>query len=179
EIIHFTGALLVFRIILSEQSSGAIYFLRAMGLQNEQLAGLYWVILGASLVSGLICAAVMKPGREAGIHAVSLLLLAIGSYLDSHSTSLTRPEQMYVSQMLIGFAAGLFMPPAVAIGLTSALKRGPRYVLSFIIVFLTTQKIGGFVGSAMFGTFVQWREQFHSFRLVSELQSVDPQVVQR
>src|SRR5690606_29900283 len=37
EIIHFTGALLVFRIILSEQSSGAIYFLRAMGLQNEQL----------------------------------------------------------------------------------------------------------------------------------------------
>lgn len=179
EIIHFTGALLVFRIILSEQSSGAIYFLRTMGLQNEQLAGLYWVILGASVVSGLVCAAVMKPGREAAIHAVSLLLLAIGSYLDSHSTALTRPEQMYLSQMLIGFAAGLFLPPAVAIGLTSALKRGPKYVLSFIIVFLTTQKVGGFIGSALFGTFVQWREQFHSYRLVSDLQSTDPLVVQR
>lgn len=179
EIIHFTGALLVFRIILSEQSSGAISFLRTMGLQNEQFAGLYWVILAAALMSGIVCAAVMKPGREAGIHAVSLLLLAIGSYLDSQSTALTRPEQMYLSQMLIGFASGLFLPPAVAIGLTSALKRGPKYVLSFIIVFLTTQKVGGFIGSALFGTFVQWREQFHSFRIVSKLQSTDPLVAQR
>ncbi len=179
EIIHFTGALLVFRIILSEQSSGAINFLRAMGLQNEQLSGLYWVILGASVVSGLICAAIMKPGREPAIHAASLLLLAAGSYMDSHATALTRPEQMYLSQLLIGFAGGLFLPPALAVGLTAALKRGPNYILSFIIVFLTTQKIGGFFGSAVIGTFVQWREQFHSFRLVSRLTAADPLVATR
>lgn len=179
EILHFTGALLLFRIILSEQSSGAINFFRSMGLANEQMAGLYWVILASSVLSGIVCAAIMKPGREPAIHAVSLLLLAAGSFMDSHATSLTRPEDMYVSQTLIGFAGGLFLPPALAVGLMSAMKRGPNYILSFIIVFLTTQKVGGSLGSAVFGTFVQWREQFHSFRLASRLVSTDPMVAAR
>ncbi|WP_440412778.1 MFS transporter [Neorhizobium petrolearium] len=179
EILHFTGALLVFRIALSEQSSGAINFLRNAGMLNEQMAGLYWVILTGSIVSGIVCAAIMKPGRASAIHAVSLLFVAIGSYMDSQSTTLTRPEQMYVSQFLVSFASGLFLPPALAVGMGAALKRGPGYILSFIVVFLTTQKIGGYLGSALYGTFVQWREQFHSFRLVSQLISTDPLVTAR
>lgn len=179
EILHFTGALLVFRIALSEQSSGAINFLRNAGMLNEQMAGLYWVILAGSIVSGIVCAAIMKPGREAVIHAVSLLFVAIGSYMDSQSTILTRPEQMYASQFLVSFASGLFLPPALAVGMGAALKRGPSYILSFIVVFLATQKIGGYLGSALYGTFVQWREQFHSFRLASQLTSTDPVVAAR
>ncbi|KGE02367.1 MULTISPECIES: MFS transporter [Rhizobium/Agrobacterium group] len=179
EILHFTGALLVFRIALSEQSSGAINFLRNAGMLNEQMAGLYWVILAGSIVSGIVCAAIMKPGRASAIHAVSLLFVAIGSYMDSRSTTLTRPEQMYVSQFLVSFASGLFLPPALAVGMGAALKRGPSYILSFIVVFLATQKIGGYLGSALYGTFVQWREQFHSFRLVSQLTSTDPLVAAR
>ncbi|MEQ1408256.1 MFS transporter [Neorhizobium sp. Rsf11] len=179
EILHFTGALLVFRIALSEQSSGAINFLRNAGMLNEQMAGLYWVILAGSIVSGIVCAAIMKPGRASAIHAVSLLFVAIGSYMDSQSTTLTRPEQMYVSQFLVSFASGLFLPPALAVGMGAALKRGPSYILSFIVVFLATQKIGGYLGSALYGTFVQWREQFHSFRLVSQLTSTDPLVAAR
>lgn len=179
EILHFTGALLVFRIALSEQSSGAINFLRNAGTLNEQMAGLYWVILAGSIVSGIVCAAIMKPGRASAIHAVSLLFVAIGSYMDSRSTTLTRPEQMYVSQFLVSFASGLFLPPALAVGMGAALKRGPSYILSFIVVFLATQKIGGYLGSALYGTFVQWREQFHSFRLVSQLTSTDPLVAAR
>jgi hypothetical protein len=81
--------------------------------------------------------------------------------------------------MLISFASGLFLPPALAIGFSAALKRGPNYILSFIIVFLTTQKVGGYLGSALYGTFVQWREQFHSFRLVSRLAGFDPLVAAR
>ncbi|WP_453974090.1 MFS transporter [Amorphus sp. MBR-141] len=174
EIIHFTGALLVFRIILSEQSSGTVSFLRQMGLANEQMAGIYWVMLGSAVVSGLFCAAIMKPGREPLIHAAALVLLIIGSYLDSSVTVLTRPEQMYVSQMLIGFAGGLYLPPALAVGLMSALKRGTNYILSFIIVFLTTQKVGGILGSAVFGSFVTRREQFHSNAIVHHLTTTDP-----
>jgi MFS family permease len=179
EILHFTGALLVLRIALSEQSSGAINFLRNMGMLNEQMAGLYWVMVIASIASGALCAAIMKPGRESGIHAVALMLIAIGSYLDSQSTILTRPEQMYLSQTLVTFASGLFLPPALAIGMGAALKRGPNYILSFLVVFLATQKVGGYLGSALYGTFTQWREQFHSFRLVSQLASTDPAVAAR
>jgi hypothetical protein len=61
----------------------------------------------------------------------------------------------------------------------AALKRGPSYILSFIVVFLATQKIGGYLGSALYGTFVQWREQFHSNRLVAHLASTDPLVTSR
>ncbi|MFB9948564.1 MFS transporter [Rhizobium puerariae] len=179
EILHFTGALMVFRIALSEQSSGAVNFLRNAGMLNEQMAGLYWVMAIGAVLSGIVCAAVMKPGRASAIHASALILLALGSYMDSQSTILTRPEQMYASQMLVSFASGLYLPPALAVGMSAALKRGPNYILSFLVVFLATQKIGGYLGSALYGTFVQWREQFHSFRLVSQLASTDPLVAAR
>ncbi len=179
EIMHFTGALMVSRLVLSEQTSGAVNFLRNAGMLNEQMAGLYWIILAGAVLSGIVCAMIMKPGRESAIHAVSLLLVAVGSYMDSQSTILTRPEQMYLSQFLVSFASGLFLPPALTIGMGAAMKRGPSYILSFIVVFLATQKIGGYLGSALYGTFVQWREQFHSFRLVSELASTDPLVANR
>ncbi|MGV6876333.1 MFS transporter [Pseudochelatococcus sp. B33] len=179
EMLHFTGALMISRLVLSEQTTGAIGFLRNAGLLTEHMAGLYWVILASSVAAGIFCAAIMKPGRESAIHALSLLLVAIGSYMDSRSTVLTRPEQMYLSQMLVSFASGLFLPPALAVGLMAAMKRGQNYILSFIVVFLATQKIGGYLGSAVYGTFVQWREQFHSFRLVSRLASTDPLVAAR
>lgn len=179
EIVHFAGILLVFRILLTEQSTGAINFLRQIGMFNEQMAGLYWCILIASVLSGFACAAVMKPGREAGIHLVALILLATGSLMDSYSTALTRPEQMYFSQSLIAFGSGLFLPPAMAVGFTAAIKKGMSYILSFFAIFLFTQKVGAFIGSALFGTFVTIREQYHSAIMASRLVSTDPLVSAR
>lgn len=179
EIIHFAGVLLVFRILLTEQSAGAINFLRQVGMFNEQMAGLYWVILAASVVAGLLCAAVMKPGREAAIHFVALVLIALGAWMDSHSTALTRPDQMYLSQALVAFGSGLFLPPAMAVGFSAALGKGLPYVVSFFAVFLFTQKVGAFIGSALFGSFVTWREQFHSAMLATRLAPSDPLVAAR
>jgi hypothetical protein len=179
EIVHFAGVLLVFRILLTEQSAGAINFLRQVGMFNEQMAGLYWVILAASVVSGLACAAVMKPGREAAIHFVALVFIALGAWMDSHSTAMTRPSQMYLSQALVAFGSGLFLPPAMAVGFSAALSKGLPYVVSFFAVFLFTQKVGAFIGSALFGTFVTWREQFHSAMLAARLAPSDPLVASR
>ncbi len=179
EIIHFAGVLLVFRMLLTEQSTGAINFFRQLGLFNEQMTGIYWTILIASVVSGLFCAAIMKPGREAAIHLLALTLIAAGTLMDSYSTVLTRPEQMYLSQSLIAFGSGLFLPPAMAVGFAAVLKKGLTYIISFIAVFLFTQKVGAFLGSALFGTFVTWREQYHSAILTSRLLPTDPQVVNR
>lgn len=179
EIIHFAGILLLFRVLLSEQSSGAINMFRQLGLLNDQLHDLYWVILIGSVVSGVLCAFILKPGRGELIHGISLLMLAVGSYMDSQSTVLTRPEQMYISQMLVSFATGLFLPPAMAVGFAAALKRGLVYIISFLAVFLATQKVGGYLGSALFGSFVTWREQFHSFRLISRLSPTDPMLTAR
>jgi MFS family permease len=179
EVVHFTGALLMFRIVLSEQTSGAFGFFQVLGLQNDQMSTLYWVILAASVAGGLTCAAVMKPGREPAIHMVALTLLIIGATMDSRATNLTRQVEMYASQALIAAASSLFLPPALASGLLSALKNGPNYILSFIIIFLTTQSIGGVLGSAIIGTFITWREKFHSHALVEHITLTDPIIAQR
>jgi len=178
-VLHFTGALLIFRVVLSEQTTGAAGLFQVLGLGNAQTATLYWIILAASVAGGLTCAVVMKPGRESGIHLVALAFLVIGALMDSRSTNLTRPEQMYASQALIAFAGALFLPPALLSGLMSALKKGPNYILSFVIVFLTTQSLGGLAGAALFGTFITWREKLHSHALVQHLLLTDPVVAQR
>ncbi|MET0430619.1 MAG: MFS transporter, partial [Microvirga sp.] len=179
EVLHFTAALLVFRIVLSEQTSGAFGFFQMLGLQNDQMATLYWTVLVASVAGGLSCAVVMKPGREPAIHMVALAMLAVGASMDSQATNLTRPAEMYLSQALIAFAGVLFLPPAVASGLMSALKNGPNYILSFVIVFLTTQSVGGLLGSAVVGTFITWREKFHSHALVEHIALTNPIVANR
>lgn len=179
EIVHFAGILLVFRMLLTEQSTGAINFFRQMGLFNEQLTVFYWIILIASIGSGLFCAMIMKPGREWLIHLSALVLIAAGSFMDSQATTLTRPEQMYISQGMIAFGSGLFLPPAMAVGFAAALKKGLPYIMSFLAVFMFTQKVGAFIGSALFGTFVTWREQFHSAILTSRLLPTDPLVATR
>ncbi|MCP1846052.1 MFS family permease [Bradyrhizobium sp. USDA 4524] len=178
-ILHFAGVLLLFRLLLSEQTTGAAGMFLVLGLSNAQMATLYWVILGASIAGGLTCAAVMQPGRATKIHLVALALIAVGAWLDSQSTSLTRPNDLLVSQAMIAFASALFLPPAMIAGLTSALAKGPNYILSFVIIFLSTQSVGGLLGSAIFGTFITLREKLHSNYLVEHIALTDPIVAQR
>jgi MFS family permease len=179
EILHFTGVLLIFRIALSEQPSGATALFTALGLAPSQTNIMWAAILLASVSAGLFCAMLMKPGREPLIHAAALVMIGIGAWLDSQSTNLTRPEQMIVSQMLVAAGGALFLPPALAAGLMSALKNGPNYILSFVIVFLTTQSLGGLFGSALLGSFITIREKFHSSYLVEHITLTDPLVAQR
>jgi len=178
-ILQFAGALLIFRIVLAEQTSGAPGLFQTLGLQNAQMQGIFLMIAGVSVLGGLASAAVLKPGREHAIHTVALVLIIIGAAMDANSTSLTRPQQMMVSQGLIAFASALFLPAALAAGLMAALKKGPQYILSFIIIFLLTQKLGGSLGSAIFQTFIQFRQNAHVNSLAAELGQSDPLVIQR
>jgi MFS family permease len=179
EILHLAGTLLVFRLLMSEQTAGAFAFFQILGLQNEQMATLSLVIIAASVAAGLSYIVLFKPGRETAIQMVALGLLLVGALMDSNATSLTRPEQMYVSQALIAAAGVLFLPPAMAAGLTLALQRGPTFILNFIVVFLTTQSLGGVIGSALVGTFITWRTRFHVQALAEHITWTDPLVTQR
>lgn len=178
-ILHFTGVLLMFRLVLSEQALGASSLFQALGMTNDQTRLVYGIILVASIAGGVTCAMLMKHGKEERIHIAALIMIAVGAYLDSRATNLTRPEQVYYSQFLIAFAGALILPPAMKSGLMSALKKGPNYILSFIIVFLATQSLGGLLGSAVFTTFVTIREQFHHNVLIERIALTDPIVAQR
>lgn len=179
DVLHFAAVLLLFRLMLAEQTAVAGNFFQIIGLQNEQLVGLYTVVALATVAGGLVCAAIIKPGREPAIHMIALLFIGVGAFLDSHATNLTRPHEMYLSQAMIAAGGALFLPPAMASGFVMALRKGPQYILSFIVVFLVTQSLGGLAGSAIFGSFITLREKFHSNVLAQAMTLTDPLVATR
>ncbi|MCT4334496.1 MFS transporter [Paracoccus sp. YLB-12] len=178
-ILHFTAAILLFRLVLSEQTSGMAGLFRSMGLLNAQMQGLWLVVMGATLLGGAICAVLLKPGREFQFHTVALSLLIAGSLMDARSTAQTMPSDMYMSQAMVGLASALFLPPAMLSGLMSALAKGPNYILTFVIVFLTTQKLGGIFGGAIFSSYVKVRQQLHVQELSAALPATDQLVAER
>ena len=109
----------------------------------------------------------------------ALLMVAGAAWLDSRSTNLTRPEQMYLSQSMMAFASALFLPAALLAGFPRALKMGPEYIISFIVLFSTSQSIGALGGSAFLGTLTTVRERVHSAAIVDRLTLTDPQVALR
>ena len=157
------------RIILAEQTYGSVGLLSALGYGTEQFRTLYVIVTLAS-IAGLFAAIfgtrAQTPARPIQI---ACLLVAVGSFLDSGATNLTGPANVYLSQALIGFAGLLFIGPAMVIGLSRTLLQGPQFFISWLVVFLATQNLGGLVGSALFGTLQIVREKFHSNILVQQV----------
>ncbi|KEO57511.1 MFS transporter [Thioclava indica] len=168
-ILHLSATLLIFRIALSEQTAGVVGMFRALGLVPAQEQMLFAIITGSMLLGGVVCAIWNKAERAPLFHAIALILIASGAWMDSSSTILTRPEQMYVSQAMIGFASLLFLPPAMAQGLMAAFAKGPNYLLSFVIVFLATQSLGGIIGSGLFRSLLVRFSALHSADLSAQI----------
>ena len=177
--LHYATVLLLFRIVLAEQTVGASNFFQALGFQNEQTLPLYGVILAAILAGGFTCAALLRPGRENAFYAVALICIMGGAILDSSATSLTRPDDIHLSQALVAYGSALFLPAAMGQGLAPALARGPVYILSFFVIFLFTQSIGGLLGSALFGSFITLRTSFHYSQLAEHFSLANPLVAER
>ena len=116
EIIRLTLTLLALRIVLAEQTAGAIGLFQMLGLLNEQNRALFVVILVAVFAGGMTCGAFLKLNRVPVFLCLALTCIMIGAYMDSSATNLTRSQEMYFSQGLIAFGSGLFLPPTVLSG---------------------------------------------------------------
>ena len=176
---RMAGLLLLFRFVSSEQSTTAANFYQQLGLLNDQTVSLYAVVLAAAIVGGLFCSLLMLTRYVETAHAIALVLIAAGAWLDSQSTSMTRPADMYLSQALVSAGAAMFLPPIMAKGFGAVLAKGVTYVVNFLVIFLFTQSIGALFASAVLGTFVTMREKFHSNILVERILLSDPVVAQR
>ena len=104
--------------------------------------------------------------------------MIVASLLDSHSTNLTRPDQLMVSQFLLGFGSAFFLAPAMLAGIGGVIA-DPRNLVSFSVLFGMSQNIGGLLGSAILGTFQTWREKYHSSLLADQLTTLNPLVNER
>lgn len=174
-VVHLTGALLIFRIIMSEQSTGAPRLFQVLGLSPDQMAPLFAIIATATALGSLACVAWLKPGREPQFHLIALVMIAGGAWMDSTVTIDTHPQQMFISQAIIGFASMLFLPPAMMAGLLSAMRKGPQYLLSFIVVYISTQSIGAMIGSGAFTTLINHRQAGHFRQLTEQMASTHPE----
>jgi MFS family permease len=168
-ILRIVAVALCIRIITAEQSYASVGLLTTLGMGTDQLRSLFIVVTLAS-IAGLIAAIfLVRPQSPARPLQAACLLIAIAALIDSSATNLTRPANLYLSQSLVGFAALLFIGPAMLIGLTRALLAGPQNFISWVTVFLASQNIGGLMGSALFGTLQTIREKFHSSILVQQI----------
>ncbi|POR66373.1 MFS transporter [Pseudomonas syringae] len=171
-------AVILFRVVLSEQSVGAVGFLQALNMGSQQLHTLYLVMLLGS-VSGLaVSALTINPAHLIKPLLISLAMMAVGAWMDSHSTNLTRQSNMYLSQFLLAFGGTFFLGPTLVLGISGVLAN-PRNMVSFSVLFGITQNIGGLIGSAALGTFQVVREKFHSSHIVEHLTLIDPLVQAR
>lgn len=179
DIIRLVISILLVRIVLSEQTSGAVGFLQLMGLGADQLTGLFWVILAATTAGTAASALSLNMAKLNKPIAIALALIAVGAFIDSHATVLTRPVNLYFSQALLAFAAAFFIGPALLIGFVQVLTKGAQNLVSFIVVFSLGQNIGGLAGGAIVGTLQVVREKFHSSQLTEQITLGDPNVVLR
>lgn len=162
------------RILLAEQNVGSIGLLSTLGMGVDQFQTLYIIITLASLAGLATAVFAFQPQYPARLIQIACLLIAAGAFMDATSTNLTRPENVYLSQALIGFGALLFIGPAMGIGVSRTLLAGPQNFISWIVLFSATQNLGGLVGTALFGTLQTVREKFHSHSLVEQILLSNP-----
>jgi hypothetical protein len=109
---------------------------------------------------------------------IALLIMALGAWIDSHATSLTRPEEMYASQAMLAFGGVLFLGPLL-LTLMGSVVTNPGNLITFSVLFSLTQNLGALLGSSLLGTWQVAREKFHSSNLAEQLSSLDPLVAAR
>ncbi|MFJ1469210.1 MFS transporter [Massilia orientalis] len=177
-ILRLSIALMLVRVVLSEQSVGAVGFLRLVGLNNDEMQTLFIVILLATILGIVVSVLVTRPPHLMAPQVVALLIMALGAWIDSNATNATRPAQMYVSQGLLAFGGVMFLGPLLLTLLGSVIAN-PANLISFSVLFGLTQNLGGLIGSSLLGTFQLMREKYHSSVLAEQLSSLDPLVAAR
>ncbi len=90
--LHLAAVLIVFRAVTAEQSSTMVGFLQQLGIQNDQMGMLFGLILLASIAGGIVCAVLMSRQYLGTAHVIALAMIAIGAFMDSQSTNLSRPS---------------------------------------------------------------------------------------
>ena len=178
-ILRFAAVAILIRLALAEQTYGSIGLLTSGGLTNDQLRLLFAIVLGAMLLGIATAALTLKAERLRYQVMAAVLIVALGAWLDSHATNQTRPQELYLSQALIGFGTTLFIGPSLVFGFLRMMERGPPFFVSFIVLFSSTQNVGGLAGSALLGSYQIVAARAHAGALSEHLIAGDPQVVAR
>ena len=141
--------------------------------------GLCVSIFTPTLPFSTIFAVLLKATRTPYMIIAASLIIALGAWLDSFSSSLTRPPQLYLSQAILAFGSTFFIGPALLFGFGKVLEQGKGFIVSFSVMFGLSQNIGGLAGSALLSTYQVIQARAHSQSMYSHLLAGDPAVAAR
>lgn len=173
--LRFVAAVLLFRIVLSEQTVGVVGLMAVLGQSNEQMAGLFTLAAGA-LLAGFVLALAIAARNAVGLLAVlAAALAALAAWLDADATALTRPHDLWLTQALLSMALAVFFAAACLQGFGPVMQDGGRQLVSFLAAFSAAQYMGSLLGSAWIGTVVADRQAWHYQMLMQHIRLDDPQ----
>ncbi|UZK66310.1 MFS transporter [Sphingomonas sp. M1-B02] len=175
----FAAVAVVVRLALSEQAYGAVGLLSFAGLDNDQFHTLYLWILGGQILGIAVAALTTRIGTQPYQVMVAALIIALAAWLDSGSNTLTRPDNILMTQAMIAFGTTLFIGPALVYGAMEMLKKGSDHLVSLVVLFSMTQNIGGLAGSALLGSYQVVQAKSHAGALADGLAVGNPIVAAR
>jgi len=170
--------MIMLRVTLAEQNTGAIGYLQQVGLLNDQMQYLSLAILLGVLTGIVVSALTINVKHLSWPMVLSLILIIVASLMDAQSSPLTRANNMYFSQFLLGFSGTIFVAPALLMNIGSVVTQ-PKNMVSLVVLFGMCQNLGGLMGSAILGTFQTWREKYHSSLIADQLSYLNPNVTER
>ena len=91
---RFGAVALFVRLALAEQTYGAVGLLTSGGLTNDQLRTLFALVAVAMLAGILAAALTLSERRIPWQVMIAALVIALGAWIDTDATNLTRPPQL-------------------------------------------------------------------------------------
>lgn len=150
------------RILVAEQGFGASGMFAALGYGNEQLTSYFWVLTGATLAGMVLSVIRLDPKDLTRPVLFAVFVIGVAAFADTRTGVMSRPQDLYLSQAAIAFAAVFAMGPVLMQGMLRALAAGQNYIISFIAIFSLSQSVGGLAGIALLSA-------FHTVRLKTHL----------
>ncbi|MCL1623773.1 MFS transporter [Moraxella sp. Tifton1] len=169
QIASFLLMAMMTRVFTTEQTVGAGGVLALMGFNTEQLYHYYAIIFIASLAGLVMSIITLNPTDIRRNTMIALLLMAIGAYLDIGVSTQTPATHFYASQALMAFATFYFSGPVMLEGMVRAIASGLEQIAGFIAIYSATQVLGGLLGNAIFGAYVQIQTQYHLQQLTTNI----------
>jgi MFS family permease len=168
-LLRFAVLTIVARVAFSEESVGAIGFLRNFGLTNDEIRPFSIAVFLATIAGLGVGALAVSPTKLTPAAMMAVTLVAIGSFMDVSAGTLTRAPQLMPAQVLIAFGTTVFIGPSFVFGLNRVLDAGGSTITSFVALFGVTQAVGALIGSALVQTTLLVREQYHLDEFAAQL----------
>lgn len=164
EAARFALAVLMARFVFAEQQI-AMDLLRTLGARSDQLEAMAGLILIGAAAGVAASAASVDVEKLARPMVLAITVVAVTALVESAPADLGDLPRFYISQFIIGFAGAYFLGPALMMGVTQALQRGSRELISFIVLFGLVNALGALVGHALLSTYFDWSRDRHEAQL--------------